>query len=213
MRTESLFLFCITENEAHLESITGLLGSIKTQEINYNSRGMQILQLQVCAVIFNDVCEPAALLITNILTQSYAHVLMLFTTFTSCDFFKKSLSVCFNPIPFSEVWQNQFKTMDTNQWIKCIRWGVERKSTAVFQELTMGFSAISGNDWGFLIIIKQQHGLLVKSTLKWSSAFFLWSKYKLFFSLWSLEDSGKNSEVKENLQSHTRQRNSTENKA
>lgn len=79
MRTESLFLFCITEDEAHLESFTGLLGSIKTQEINYNSRGMQILQLQVYAVIFNDMCEPAALLITNILTQFFAHVLILFT--------------------------------------------------------------------------------------------------------------------------------------
>lgn len=83
MRTESLFLFCIAENETHLESIMGLQGSIKTQEINYNSRGMQILQLQVCAVIFNDACEPAALLITNTLTQSYAHVLILFIMFLS----------------------------------------------------------------------------------------------------------------------------------
>lgn len=59
MRTESLFLFCVIENEAHLEPITGLLGTIITQEINYNSRAMQILQLQACAVIFNGMCEPA----------------------------------------------------------------------------------------------------------------------------------------------------------
>lgn len=74
-------MFFVIENEAHLEPITGLLGTITTQEINYNSRAMQILQLQARAVIFNDVCEPAALFITNIHTQSYAHVLILFTIF------------------------------------------------------------------------------------------------------------------------------------
>jgi len=85
MRTDSLFLFCVIDNEAHLESITGLLGTITTQEINYNSncRAIQILQLQAWAAIFNDVCEPAALFITNIHTQSYAHVLILFTRFLS----------------------------------------------------------------------------------------------------------------------------------
>lgn len=62
------FLYCVIENEAHLESITGLLGTITTHEINYNSRAMQILQLQACAVIFNDVYEPASLFITNIHT-------------------------------------------------------------------------------------------------------------------------------------------------
>lgn len=70
MRTESLLLFCVIESEAHLESITGLLGTITIQEINYSSRAMQILQIQACAVIFNDVCGPAALFITNIHTES-----------------------------------------------------------------------------------------------------------------------------------------------
>lgn len=133
MRTESLFLFCITENQAHLEAITGLLGSIKTQEINYNSRGMQILQLQVCAVIFNVVCEPAALLITNILTQSYAHVLILFTMFLSLLWFKKKIIISL--LQFHSIFwslENPIKTIAINQLIKCIWWGVERKSIAVF---------------------------------------------------------------------------------
>lgn len=63
---DNLFLFHVIENETHLKSITGLLGTITTQEINYDSRVMQILQLQAHAVIFNDVCEPAAQFTTNI---------------------------------------------------------------------------------------------------------------------------------------------------
>lgn len=95
---------------------------------------MQILQLQVCAVIFNDMCEPAALLITNILTQSYAHVLILFTMFLSLLWFKKK-KIIITLLQFHSIFwslENQIKTIDINQLIKCIWWGVERKSIAVF---------------------------------------------------------------------------------
>lgn len=132
MRTESLFLFCITENEVHLESITGLLGSIKTQEINYNSRGTQILQLQVCAVIFNDVCEPAALLITNILTQSYAHVLILFImSLPLLWFFTKMIISLLQSHSIFWSLENQFKTIDTNQSINCLVGGGKEEHCSI----------------------------------------------------------------------------------
>lgn len=119
MRTESVFLYCVIENEAHLESITGLLGNITTQEINYNSRAMQILQLQACAVIFNDVYEPASLFITNIHTVLFTCTHPVYSVSFPPEIFEKSLSVCCNFVQFSQIMKVSLKPFVTDQWIKC----------------------------------------------------------------------------------------------
>lgn len=81
---------CATENEAHLVSFTGLLGTITAWEVNYNSRAMQIQALQAFAVIYNYVCESTTPFIISIHMQSYTHVLILFKLFIFLLWFFKN---------------------------------------------------------------------------------------------------------------------------